>query len=87
MSLVDSLVQKIERARDVRIDKVLPAVSDNVRFVLCRRMEDGTNTFQATADTVPVRDRSWFVGELGCNNIDPVTVWSASFKTRISCLA
>ena len=53
-------------------------LADNVRFVQCRRMEDGTNTFmQRLTQSRSVIDPP-FAGELGYNNIDPVTVWSAS---------
>src|SRR5262249_48775737 len=58
------LFQEIERARDVRINKALPSVSEEMRFVQGRRMEDRVYAFHALPDTIAVDNGPDLAGEV-----------------------
>ncbi len=60
---VDRLFQKIERAGDVGVDEVLPAVSRDVGLVQRRGMEDGPRAAHATLHAGAVGDRADTGGE------------------------
>src|SRR5262245_17321949 len=62
--------QEIECARDVNVNEALPSVSEEMRFVQGRRMEDRVYTFHASLDVIPVDYGPDHVREFRMNNIN-----------------
>ena len=64
------LFQEIERARNVGIDEVLPAVRDDMRFVQGRRMEDGVHALHASLHMRAVGNRPDRAGKGGSHHVE-----------------